>query len=33
VRAAGFTDVEVTAVYDYWSSPAFLLTARGGRQT
>jgi len=29
VRDAGFTDVEITEVYDYWSSPAFLLTARG----
>ncbi|TNM59683.1 methyltransferase domain-containing protein [Streptomyces sp. NP160] len=30
VRSAGFADVEVTALDDYWSSPAFLLTARGG---
>lgn len=30
VRSAGFTDVVVTVLDDYWSSPAFLLTARGG---
>lgn len=30
VSGAGFTDVEVVPVDDYWSSPAFLLTARGG---
>ncbi|WP_369069868.1 class I SAM-dependent methyltransferase [Kineococcus terrestris] len=30
VREAGWTDVAVTALHDYWSSPAFLLTARGG---
>ena len=29
VRDAGYTDVVVTVVHDYWSSPAFLLTARG----
>jgi SAM-dependent methyltransferase len=29
VRGAGYTGVEVTALDDYWSSPAFLLTARG----
>jgi hypothetical protein len=29
VRGAGYTDVVVTALHDYWSSPAFLLTARG----
>jgi hypothetical protein len=29
VRKAGYTDVVVTVLYDYWSSPAFLLTARG----
>jgi SAM-dependent methyltransferase len=29
VRGAGYTDVVVTVLYDYWSSPAFLLTARG----
>lgn len=29
VRRAGFTDVEVRPLHDYWSSPAFLLTARG----
>jgi hypothetical protein len=29
VQRAGFTDVRVRPLYDYWSSPAFLLTARG----
>lgn len=29
VEAAGFSDVEVAPVHDYWSSPAFLLTATG----
>ena len=29
VREAGYTDVTITVLYDYWSSPAFLLTARG----
>lgn len=29
VAAAGFFDVVVRPVFDYWSSPAFLLTARG----
>jgi SAM-dependent methyltransferase len=29
VEAAGYTDTTVTPLYDYWSSPAFLLTARG----
>ncbi|QFZ19260.1 class I SAM-dependent methyltransferase [Saccharothrix syringae] len=29
VRRAGFTDVRTTPLHDYWSSPAFLLTARG----
>lgn len=29
VTAAGFTEVEVRPVFDYWSSPAFLLTGRG----
>lgn len=29
VREAGYTDVVVSLVHDYWSSPAFLLTARG----
>lgn len=29
VRGAGFTDVVVTVLDDYWSSPTFLLTARG----
>lgn len=29
VAAAGFTDVTVHPVFDYWSSPAFLLTGRG----
>jgi hypothetical protein len=26
VRACGYRDVEVTPLFDYWSSPAFLLT-------
>ncbi|RKT55098.1 class I SAM-dependent methyltransferase [Saccharothrix australiensis] len=30
VARAGFTDVRVTPLHDYWSSPAFLLTAAGG---
>lgn len=30
VRGAGWTDVSVRPLLDYWSSPAFLLTARGG---
>jgi len=29
VRRAGFTDVRVRPLHDYWSSPAFLLTASG----
>lgn len=29
VGRAGFTDVRTTPLHDYWSSPAFLLTARG----
>jgi SAM-dependent methyltransferase len=29
VTRAGFTDVEVTRLHDYWWSPAFLLTASG----
>ncbi|MGM1060231.1 class I SAM-dependent methyltransferase [Saccharothrix sp. Mg75] len=29
VARAGFTDVAVEPLHDYWSSPAFLLTARG----
>ena len=29
VRDAGFTDVTTRVLDDYWSSPAFLLTARG----
>ncbi|MBB5953587.1 SAM-dependent methyltransferase [Saccharothrix tamanrassetensis] len=29
VTRAGFTDVRVTPLSDYWSSPAFLLTAAG----
>ncbi|WP_433273907.1 class I SAM-dependent methyltransferase [Actinosynnema sp. CS-041913] len=29
VTRAGFTEVRVTHLYDYWSSPAFLLTAAG----
>ncbi|XVV07188.1 class I SAM-dependent methyltransferase [Actinosynnema sp. CA-248983] len=29
VRRAGFTDVRLTPLFDYWSSPAFLLTASG----
>ena len=29
VRAAGYRDVRTEALHDYWSSPAFLLTARG----
>jgi Methyltransferase domain len=28
VERAGFTDTTITPLYDYWSSPAFLLTAR-----
>lgn len=28
VTAAGFTDVVVEPLFDYWSAPAFLLTAR-----
>ena len=31
VERAGFTDVEVTRLADYWWSPAFLLTASGRR--
>ena len=31
VTRAGFTDVTVTPLYDYWWSPAFLLTASGRR--
>jgi SAM-dependent methyltransferase len=31
VERAGYTDATITPLYDYWSSPAFLLTARGGR--
>lgn len=30
LAAAGFTDVVATPLHDYWSSPALLLTARGG---
>ncbi|CAL9513354.1 hypothetical protein SUDANB95_03653 [Actinosynnema sp. ALI-1.44] len=29
VGRAGFTDVRLTPLFDYWSSPAFLLTASG----
>ncbi|MEU6149142.1 class I SAM-dependent methyltransferase [Actinosynnema sp. NPDC047251] len=29
VTRAGFADVEITPLFDYWSSPAFLLTATG----
>ena len=29
VEAAGYSDVRIQALSDYWSSPAFLLTARG----
>ncbi len=29
LRETGWTDVTVRPVHDYWSSPAFLLTARG----
>ena len=32
VREAGYTDVVVTVLHDYWSSPAFLLTARGAAE-
>jgi hypothetical protein len=30
LERAGFTDVATTPLFDYWSSPAFLLTASGG---
>jgi SAM-dependent methyltransferase len=30
VARAGFTDVATTPLFDYWSSPAFLLTGSGG---
>ncbi|GAA3853486.1 class I SAM-dependent methyltransferase [Saccharothrix violaceirubra] len=30
VAKAGFADVTTTRLHDYWWSPAFLLTARGG---
>lgn len=30
LQDAGYTEVDVTPLYDYWSSPAVLLTARGG---
>ncbi|MEJ2855687.1 MULTISPECIES: class I SAM-dependent methyltransferase [unclassified Saccharothrix] len=30
---AGFTDVRLEPLFDYWSSPAFLLTASGSRLT
>jgi hypothetical protein len=29
VERAGYTDVTIRPLYDYWSSPAFVLTARG----
>jgi hypothetical protein len=32
VRGAGYSEVVVTVLYGYWSSPAFLLTARGAAQ-
>ena len=31
VSQAGWTEVEVHPLHDYWSAPAFVLTARGGR--
>jgi SAM-dependent methyltransferase len=30
LEQAGYTGVAMAPLYDYWSSPAFLLTARGG---
>ncbi|MFI9814290.1 class I SAM-dependent methyltransferase [Saccharothrix variisporea] len=33
LRRAGFTDVRLEPLFDYWSSPAFLLTASGSRLT
>ncbi|MBB5801707.1 SAM-dependent methyltransferase [Saccharothrix ecbatanensis] len=32
VERAGFTDVEITPLDDYWWSPGFLLTASGSRR-
>jgi hypothetical protein len=29
LEQAGYTEVAIRPLYDYWSSPAFLLTARG----
>lgn len=33
LHGAGYTDVTVRVLHDYWSSPAFLLTARGAART